>query len=349
MFNSNTRKLKKYDALFKIVGKKIASKMEENEDFKYELSNLNYETYLKLPEELKEKVEKLLEKNLKFPRSFKFNRKVKSLSKNRFNKDIDKFLEYGEKLTKKKKRVKNNGNNIFSNMKNKFNKVKKFFKKEKDTKVEENSFIEYPILTNSDILEGEVLDTPVQEYPLPILEEPIKEPEVIEVEEEIEEEKEENLPSLETSNVGIDTSILPKEALEITEVKELVNKINELNVSKKKLESRLEFVVSSIENIEQLTGLSYKDLNKNTVNKIYVDRYKQKRKINQMIKEADNAILLYSKMIEREIEYKTISSESRSIDNLEKMMKLLEELKTMSVKGNEYQNKYNEYEMSLNK
>ena len=360
MFNSDTRKLKKdiknYDALFTIVGRKIADKMNEDEEFRYELNNLTYDSYLKLPKELKEKIEKLLEKNLKLPRSLKFNKKIKLLSENKFNKDIDEFLGYGERLAKRKKRLeKNHSNSIFSKMKMK---IKEFFIEEEEIEeIKENNFneakndvIEYPILDENDILEGEVLDGVVEEYPILTDEDLKEEPEVIETEEVIEEEKEdlreeENLPSVIAPS--FDTSILPSESLKITEVKELVSKINELNASKKKLQSRLEFIISSIKQIEKETGLTYKDLNKNTVNKTYVDKYKQRRKINQMIKDTDNAIVLYSKMIEREILYKNISGESRSIDNLEKMMKLLEEINTMNVSVNEYQDKYNSYESSL--
>lgn len=122
MFSSETRI---YDGLYKIAGQKLKSKLGDKvKDL--ELDNLNYKTYLELPEEIKEKIDLVLNRLITKPVDKKFKNKLNKLDVK--IKNLEEFKEFGNSLVKveNKKITKDKLVGIF---KNGFNKSKTVAKK----------------------------------------------------------------------------------------------------------------------------------------------------------------------------------------------------------------------------
>lgn len=116
MFNSDIRLMKNYNDIFNLIGGEVSSKYK-NTEYEEELSNLDYETYLELPEDIKDVINKRIKLHLMKP-NYEFDKIVKRLSSNKFNGSLKNFLNYGQKLQnknsnkKEKKNFKTKAKNI---------------------------------------------------------------------------------------------------------------------------------------------------------------------------------------------------------------------------------------------
>lgn len=122
MFNSDIRLMKNYNDIFNLIGEEVSSKYK-NTEYEEELSNLDYETYLELPEDIKDVVNKRIKLHLMKP-NYEFDKIVKRLDNNKFNGSLKSFLNYGQKLqnkisnNKEKKNFKTKAKNIAKGVKN---------------------------------------------------------------------------------------------------------------------------------------------------------------------------------------------------------------------------------------
>ena len=122
MFSSETRI---YDGLYKIAGKKLLKKLGDSDKY-LELDNLNYQTYLELPEEIKEKIDLVLNRLITKPVDKKFKNKLNKLGVE--IKNLEEFKEFGNSLDELEDK-KINKDSLVSSFKNGFKKGKDRAKK----------------------------------------------------------------------------------------------------------------------------------------------------------------------------------------------------------------------------